>query len=134
MEPVGLAVGLLPVAGGALKASRSIHKKLKVFRHHTREIRHFQKLIERQRDCFTNEIQLLLRQAIQDDFLTEDMMKYPQNPEWYSDNFEERMKKALGRSYDACKSAVQDVSSIMEKIQLEFSCLDEVLGDGETVS
>lgn len=129
MEPVSLVVGLLPIAGLTLKASKSVHKKLKIIRHHVREIRHFQKLIDRQRHFFTNEIHLLLRAVVDDESSIELMLKDSQHDNWKSPNFEAGMRKTLGRNYDACKEAIEDVGSTMKIIQEEFDHFDESVVD-----
>ncbi|KAK4442280.1 hypothetical protein QBC34DRAFT_453209 [Podospora aff. communis PSN243] len=52
MEPVSLALGIIPVLGGSVKIYKSTHSKLKNFRHYSREVDRVRKLFDRQKHFF----------------------------------------------------------------------------------
>lgn len=134
MEPVSLAFGVLPVLGGAVKACKLIHKKLKIFRHYSRELRRIHKQIDRQWHFFTNEVHLLLRPAVDDDFIVDAMLKDAQHHKWTSKELEGMMRQSLGKNYEACQDVIEDFRSTMEDLQAVFKCFDALVAKCEEVS
>lgn len=126
MEPVSLAFGVLPVIGGAIKGWQIVHKKLKVFRHYSRELQRVQKQIDRQSHFFRNEIHLLLKPAVQDVSIIESMLRDPEHALWKSDEFEAAMRASLGKNYDACLDVIQEVGSTTERFQELFECFESL--------
>lgn len=126
MEPASLVLGVLPVLGGAIKACRLIHKKLKTFRHYSRELRRIQKQIERQWHFFTNEIHLLLRPVIDDEFIVEGMLSDARHQQWASRKLEGAMRESLGKNYEACRDVIEEFRTIIESLHGLFQCFDEL--------
>lgn len=134
MEPVSLAFGVLPVVGGAVKTCKAIRKKLKIFRHYSRELRRVQKRVSGQSVVFTNEVHLLLEPCLHDEDVVELMMKDENHPKWASKELEDGMRRSLGRSYSSCCDLIEDIGSTMTDLQSVFDCFDQILDQCDEVS
>lgn len=126
MEPVSLALGVLPLLGGAIKAYKSAHKKFKVFRHYSREIARLRKHIDRQRQFFVNESHLLLRAAIDDEAIIESMLEDAEHARWRSKWLESRLREHLAKNYAVCQDIVIEIEAAMGDLQQELRCFDEL--------
>ncbi|KAH7191984.1 uncharacterized protein B0J16DRAFT_52428 [Fusarium flagelliforme] len=127
MEPVSLALGVLPIVGGAVKTCKVVRKKLKIFRHYSRELRRVQKRVSRQSQVFTNELHLLLRPCVNDEDVVESMLKDERHPKWSSKELEDGMRRSLGESYSSCRELIEDIGSTMADLQSVFDCFDQIL-------
>ncbi|RBR18564.1 uncharacterized protein FIESC28_06019 [Fusarium coffeatum] len=127
MEPVSLALGVLPIVGGAVKTCKVVRKKLKIFRHYSRELRRVQKRVSRQSQVFTNEVHLLLRPCLNEEDVVELMLKDESHPKWASKELENGMRRSLGESYSSCREIIEDIGSTMESLQSIFDCFDQIL-------
>lgn len=127
MEPVSLAFGVLPVFGGAVKTCKVICKKLKIFRHYSREIRRIQKRVGLKSQVFANEIHLLLRRSLQDEDIVELMLKDEHHPKWSSQELENETRRSLGDSYSSYEHIIEEIGSTMDTIQSIFDCFDQIL-------
>ncbi|CAF3488280.1 unnamed protein product [Fusarium graminearum] len=127
MESLSLAFGVLPVVGEAVKTCRVVRRKLKLFRHYSRELRQVQKRVGRQSQVFSNEIHLLLRPSLQDDDLVEVMLKDQDHPKWTSQDLEDGMRNSLGDNYTSCREIIEDIGSILSSLQSVFDCFDQAL-------
>jgi hypothetical protein len=133
MEPVSLAFGVLPVLGGAIKACKLIHKKLRIFRHYSRELRRIHKQIDRQWHFFTNEVHLLLRPAVNDEFIVDAMLKDAHHHRWSSNELEGSLRRSLGKNYEACQDVIEDFRSTIDDLQSVLKCFDALTAECEQV-
>jgi len=124
MDPVSITLGVLPLVGGAIKSYKAVHKKLKIFRHYSREVRQVQKQLERQSHFFVNEIHLLLRQALEDERSIQLMIKHAHHPRWRSNALEAGMQAMLGEGYRVCQDVIEELGSTIESLQDALSCFD----------
>ncbi|EKJ76848.1 hypothetical protein FPSE_03034 [Fusarium pseudograminearum CS3096] len=127
MEPVSLAFGVLPVVGEAVKTCKVVRRKLKLFRHYSRELRRVQKRVGRQSRVFSNEIHLLLRPSLQDEDVVEVMLKDQDHPKWTSQDLEDGMRNSLGDNYTSCREIIEDIGSTLTSLQSVFDCFDQAL-------
>ncbi|KAI1056420.1 hypothetical protein LB507_001650, partial [Fusarium sp. FIESC RH6] len=127
MEPVSLALGVLPIVGGVVKTCKVVRKKLKIFRHYSRELRRVQRRVSRQSQVFTNEVHLLLRPCLHDEDVVELMLKDESHPKWASKELEDGMRRSLGESYSSCRELIEDIGSTMTDLQSVFDCFDQIL-------
>lgn len=134
MEPLSLAFGVLPVVGEAVKTCRVVRRKLKLFRHYSRELRRVQKRVGRQSQVFSNEIHLLLRPSLQDDDLVEVMLKDQDHPKWTRQDLEDGMRNSLGDNYTSCREIIEDIGSTLSSLQSVFDCFDQALDKRDEVS
>jgi hypothetical protein len=134
MEPVSLALGVLPVVGGAVKMCKVVRKKLKVFRHYSRELRRVQKRVGRQSQVFTNEVHLLLRPSLRDEDIVELMLKDENHPKWTSQELEDGMRRSLGDNYSSCREIIEEIGTTLAGLQSVFDCFDQILDQCDEVS
>ncbi|KAF5974208.1 hypothetical protein FCOIX_8414 [Fusarium coicis] len=129
MEPVSLALGIIPIVGGSLKAYKSIHSKLKTFRHYSREVDRVRKYFDRQRQFFLNEVHFVLRMALDDEVLVQEMVADGAHSEWHSHRLESAIVESFGDNSGALMEIFEDVRTIINDVQMAlecFSCLEEV--------
>lgn len=126
MEPVSLALGVLPLLGVAVKGYRAIRKKSKVFSHYSREVKQVHKSLDWQREIFFHEIHLLIRPILDDDSLIDEMIKNPEHLEWRADGLEVDMRKLLGRSYDTCEEIIGDIGAAIQHLEDQLECFDDL--------
>ncbi|KAG4274723.1 hypothetical protein FPRO04_09087 [Fusarium proliferatum] len=129
MEPVSLALGIIPIVGGSLKAYKSIHSKLKTFRHYSREVDRVRKHFDRKRQFFLNEVHFVLRLALDDEVLVKEMVADGAHLEWHSQRLESAIVESFGDNSGALMEIVEDVRTIINDVQMAlecFSCLEEV--------
>ncbi|KAI1143644.1 hypothetical protein F5Y05DRAFT_2035 [Hypoxylon sp. FL0543] len=119
MDPVSLTLGIAPLCLTAIKGLTRLSSKLKVFRHHRKEIRRIRKKLRIQQDWFRDEWHLLLLQII-DAHLAGAMMGDPNHPQWQAKEFEADLKSYLGSKYDPFHETIDEVrksiSELLEKL------------------
>ena len=82
MDPVSLTLGILPMVGNAVNVYKSVRAKFKIFCHYSAEVERIRKKFGAQRDYFLNEVELVLRLALQDQDVIKDMIKDPAHDQW----------------------------------------------------
>lgn len=128
MDPVSLALGIVPLLGGSLKVYKSTYSKLKTFRHYSREVDRVRKHFDRQRQFFLNEVHLVLRLVLDDEALVQDMVEDGTHKKWKSRSLETDMVDRLGDNIRSLKEIIEDIQVVINDLQkgLEcFNCLDE---------
>ncbi|KAF5575531.1 hypothetical protein FPCIR_13107 [Fusarium pseudocircinatum] len=128
MEPVSLALGIIPIVGGSLKVYKSIYSKLRTFRHYSREVDRVRKHFDRQRQFFLNEVHFVLRLALDDEVLVKAMVADGTHLEWHSHRLESAIVESFGDNSRALMEIVEDVRTIINDVKMAlecFSCLEE---------
>ncbi|KAK7909079.1 hypothetical protein PG985_014957 [Apiospora marii] len=120
MEPVSLTLAVLPLAGAAVKAYISLHKKLKTFRHYSREVRRIYRRVECQKRFFYHELHLLVRSGIDDSETVKQMLVTANHPKWSCQILEDTLKTDLGDSYETYLETVDDISDAVAELQQEL--------------
>ncbi|KAK8067265.1 hypothetical protein PG997_014012 [Apiospora hydei] len=126
MDPVSIVFAVLPLLAGAVKAYISVSKRCRVIHHFPRELLRLRKKLERQHQIFANESHLLVRIAISDDGIIEQMLEDPQHSQWHSSKLETALKRFLANSYDAYLGIVEEVCSTIQGLEDEL-CKCDVL-------
>lgn len=134
MDPFSLSLGVLQVTGVALKLSMLLYTKLKVFRNYSREVRRVIKDVERQHNSFMHEIHLILQQAKQDEAEIEQMLEDQEHCKWRSITLQNELGNAFGKSLDTIQETIEDIGSILQSLQGELCCFDEIVDMREKVS
>ncbi|KAI8716924.1 hypothetical protein NCS52_00987000 [Fusarium sp. LHS14.1] len=100
MEPVSLALGILPVIGGSIGAYKAAVSKLKIFCHYSREVKRLRQRFDLQRVVFLNEAELLLSDVLRDRALAKSMVDGEGQSRWDDSKLEasdESVKDAVKR-------------------------------------
>ena len=134
MDPVSLTLGILPLAGGAIKIYKSIRSKLKVFCHYSSEIERLRKRFGRQRDYFLNEIELLIGLALDDHALVKDMIKDPDHSKWHCPALNKALRARMERNFDSLEGIIDDITATMEQFQDGFQCFEPLELERDSVS
>ena len=134
MDPISITLGVLPLVGGAIKSYKAVHKKLKIFRHYSREVRQVQKQLERQSHFFVNEVHLLLRQIHEDELSIRAMLRDPQDSRWTSRGLEIRLRTMLGEGYEVGRDAIEEIRTTMESLQDGLSCFHQLTAECQEVA
>ncbi len=128
MEPVSLALGILPLLSEVLKLYNATNSKLKIFRHYSRAIDRARKQFERQRQFFLNETNLVLRLANINTCEVREMVGDLDHPEWCSPDLKNDLEQCLGRNNALIVGIIEDIEYIITQWQegMEcFQCLEE---------
>ncbi|OTA61834.1 hypothetical protein K449DRAFT_434155 [Hypoxylon sp. EC38] len=121
MDPESLALGIAPICISAIKGLSLLSSKLKVFRHHSKEIKQIRKKLKIQGGWFQDEIHLLLLKLV-DAQVVATMMEDHDNPQWTDREFEARMRSHMGSKYDSFQETIDEVREIIEDLLDKLSC------------
>ncbi|KAK4159524.1 hypothetical protein QBC43DRAFT_327019, partial [Cladorrhinum sp. PSN259] len=131
MEPVSLALGIVPLIISGIKGYRSLRSKFKIFCHYSAQVERIRKLLGVQRDYFLNETELMLRLVVQDQVLVKEMMKDAKHLEWGSEKLQANMEKQLGRSMEPFKDTVEDILELVVSLENGLGCFDILTAEHE---
>ncbi|KAI0138654.1 hypothetical protein F4776DRAFT_619341 [Hypoxylon sp. NC0597] len=115
MDPVSLALGIAPLCISAIKGLTLLASKLKLFRHHCKEIKQIRKKLKIQGGWFRDELHLLLLKVVDAQVVTA-MMDDHDHPQWRDKEFEAKMKSHLGDKYDSFQETVDEVRETIEDL------------------
>ncbi|KAK7966238.1 uncharacterized protein PG986_000515 [Apiospora aurea] len=124
MDPVSIVFAVLPLLAGAVKAYISVRKRCKVIHHFPRELLRLRRKLERQQQIFANESHLLVRIAISDDGIIEQMLEDPKHSQWHNSELEAALKTFLANSYDAYREIVEEVCTMIQVLEDELCKCD----------
>lgn len=125
MDPVSLTLGIAPLCLSAVSGAQIVKKKLKVLRHHDRELSRFNKRFKGQIGIFQDECQLLLQEVV-DDATVEAMLDGKFGPQdWTSSGFEQEFKQHLGRKYEDTKETIEQTQMHITELGTELSSLEQ---------
>jgi hypothetical protein len=117
MDPVSLTLGILPLLGAAIKAYGAVNEKIKICRHHCREIRRARAAFESQKSIFHNEVHLLIRPVVNDGRTIDRMLKDPSHPKWTCSVLNDAMRKALAGNYESCRDTITAIGEEIEELE-----------------
>ncbi|EMR63244.1 hypothetical protein UCREL1_9814 [Eutypa lata UCREL1] len=103
-----LALAIVPLCATAIQGAAFIRKRLKILRHHDKEIKRLRKKFISQTDIFLDECQLLLQEILEPEVAAE-LIEDPSHPDWLSPRLDEKIKVYLGRKYDDFKATVEEI-------------------------
>lgn len=126
-DPFSITLGVLQLTGAALKVSSIICRKIRIFRNYSREVKRVLKGFERQRQNFVHEVHLCLRQAQQPDNDILQMLDDANHPNWTSRELQLELETAFGARLDACRDTIEEIGSILNSLQGELVCFDEIV-------
>lgn len=86
-----------------------------------------------QRDYFSNEIELMLRLALDDPVLVKQLLKDPSSMKWEAQGLQENLEQQLGRNSESFKNMVEDIRELMTALQEGFQCFAPLSCEHEKV-
>ncbi|PTB64676.1 hypothetical protein BBK36DRAFT_140979 [Trichoderma citrinoviride] len=122
MDPIYQTLGILPTIGNAIDVYKSIRVKFKIFCHYSAEVERIRKRFGAQRDFFLNEVELVLRLALQDQDIIKDMIKDPAHNQWEANSLQEKLESVLGRNARSMTDIVNDIEESMQALRRAFQC------------
>ncbi|KAJ4326714.1 hypothetical protein N0V84_002829 [Fusarium piperis] len=126
MEPVSLALGILPVIGGSISAYKATVSKLKIFCHYSREVKRLRQRFDLQRVLFLNEAELLLSDVLKDHALAKSMVDGEGQSRWGDSNLEASIQQHMGRSLDSFKDVMEEIDTTMTEFQVGLDCFKQL--------
>ncbi|KAK3988278.1 hypothetical protein QBC44DRAFT_105218 [Cladorrhinum sp. PSN332] len=125
-DPLSITLGVIPLVGVVCKSYAAVHKKFSTFSHYSSTVARFQKQLKLQRRIFENEIHLLLRLAIHDDFAIK-LMRTDQNHEnWADDELDQDLRDQLGDNCQPCLDIIQEVERGLTNLQEKLGVFDQL--------
>ncbi|KAK4223485.1 hypothetical protein QBC38DRAFT_487623 [Podospora fimiseda] len=124
MEPVSLALGIVPLVISGIKGYRSLRSKFKTFCHYSSQVDRTRKLLGIQRDYFLNETELMLRLVVEDQVLVKEMIKDPNHSEWGSPTLRTKLEKQLDRSLEPFTDTIEDITQIIASLEDGLKCFE----------
>ncbi|OLN96893.1 hypothetical protein CCHL11_02467 [Colletotrichum chlorophyti] len=119
MAELALAVvGVVPLVGGAIKAYKEVNGKLKLFRHHSKEVKKVHKVLKIQRQVFANECRLWLGLVIDDDEVASEMASDSDHEGWNDFRLDASFRSQLNDNYEAWFEITKDISESISDIEL----------------
>lgn len=124
MDPVSLALGIAPLCLGALKGAKHAKSKIKLLKHHDREVSRFRKRLRTQMSIFRDESQLLIQDAGIGPDLAAEMLEDHSHEHWTSPNLELQIQKFIGKRYLDLKEVTEQVHTQVAAFDLDLSALE----------
>ncbi|KAF3012668.1 hypothetical protein E8E14_011420 [Neopestalotiopsis sp. 37M] len=110
-----LALAILPLCFGAVKGIVIAKKKLKILRHHHKEIKRLRKRFNSQTDIFLDECQLLFQEFLSPQE-AEALVEDEKHSGWTSPELGAQVRGYLGRRYGAFCEAVGDIAEAINSL------------------
>lgn len=129
MDPVSLALGIAPLCIGALKGAKHAKSKIKLLKHHSREVSRLRKRLKTQMSIFRDESQLLLQDAGVDPNFAAEMMADYSHHFWTGAGLEEQIRSFVDKRYPEMKQVTEEIHGQVDNIDAELSKLED---SGET--
>jgi hypothetical protein len=125
MDPVSLALGIAPLCLGALKGAKHAKSKIKLLKHHGREVSRLRKRLRTQMSIFRDESQLLLHDAGIDHDLAAEMFDDYSHHYWAGADLDDQIRGFLGKKYLELKQATEHIHEQVAKFDEELSRLED---------
>lgn len=122
MDPVSISLKILPELGNAVGAYRCARSKFKTFRRYSKEIDRIYRMFDIQRECFINEMKLLLSLVLQDQAIITDMMDNLRHDQWSAESLENELKTLIGRNMPSLNDSINDMNNIITALQEKLQC------------
>ncbi|KAI3324278.1 hypothetical protein HD806DRAFT_494603 [Xylariaceae sp. AK1471] len=118
MEPVSLAIGIIPLIGAAVTGYKATRRKLKSFRQYARGVQRIREQLIVQQTSFQNESLLFLRLVTDSDLEARGLLRTLNTLEpAIQAHLEDQWKKRLTDSYEACRLLYTDVLTTNNELQ-----------------
>ncbi|KAH6640131.1 hypothetical protein F5144DRAFT_609192 [Chaetomium tenue] len=124
MDPVSLALGIAPLCLGALKGAKHAKSKIKLLKHHDREVSRFRKRLRTQMSIFRDESQLLIQDAGIGPDLAAEMLEDHSHEHWTSPDLEFQIQKFIGKRYPDLKEVTEQVHTQVATFDRDLSALE----------
>ncbi len=131
MDPISLGLGITPLCIAALKGAKHTKSKIKLLRHHDREISRFRKKLRTQVSIFCHDSQLLLQDAGVDPDLAAEMLDDYSHDEWGGPAVENLIQEFLGRKYLEVKRVAEEIRDHITELDVELSSLEDSAGSAD---
>ncbi|KAK1852086.1 hypothetical protein CCHR01_05326 [Colletotrichum chrysophilum] len=126
MAELALGVaGIVPLIGGAIKAYKEVKRKLKLFRHRSKETKKLQKVLRIQRQVFANECRLWLKFVIEDDDIAADMVSDADHDGWRGPDLDASLRSRLHENYDTWHDITAEISQSISTLEADIMNLEE---------
>jgi hypothetical protein len=125
MDPISLGLGIAPLCIAALKGAKHTKSKIKLLRHHDREISRFRKRLKTQVSIFRDESQLLLLDAGVDRNLAAEMLEDFSHEQWVDQGLERQIQAFLDTKYPEVKQVTEQIRDQITHFDIELSNLEE---------
>lgn len=122
-----LALAIVPLCLSALKGIHVVHKKLKILRHHGKEIKRLRTRFSSQTEIFLDECQLLFQELLGPEE-AEALVVDADHPRWSSSDLDGQVETYLGRRYSSFQDTVSEIDQYI--ISLDTSLGDSPASDG----
>lgn len=133
MEPVSLALGILPVIGASIGAYKATVSKLKTFCHYSREVKRLRQRFDLQRVVFLNEAELLLSDTLRDHALAKSMVDGEGQSRWGDSDLEAGVREHMGRSWESFKDVMEEIETTMMEFQDGLNCFKQLEAERQEV-
>ncbi|KAF4478461.1 hypothetical protein CGGC5_v013386 [Colletotrichum fructicola Nara gc5] len=118
-------VGIVPLVGGAIKAYKEVKRRLKLFRHSSREVKNVLKLVKIQRQIFSNECCLWLRFALEEDDIISEMASDPGHDGWKDPSLDESLRSRLKENYSVWVDIISGISVTINNLDTDLTSFEE---------
>ncbi|KAH6843468.1 hypothetical protein B0I37DRAFT_218296 [Chaetomium sp. MPI-CAGE-AT-0009] len=125
MDPVSLTLGIAPLCLGVLKGAKHAKSKIKLLRHHGREISRFRKRLRTQVSIFRDESHLLVQDAGVDPDLAAEMLEDHNHEHWTSPDLEFQIQSFLGKRYLGLKEITEQIHAQVAALDLDLGTLED---------
>ncbi|KAI8631337.1 hypothetical protein F5Y19DRAFT_27279 [Xylariaceae sp. FL1651] len=125
MEPVSLAVGLIPLIGAAVTGYRSTRKKLKSFCRYSRGVQRIREQLLVQQTIFLNETRLFLRLIVDNDIDARELLRNLETNDDVAVELEDEWEKCLSNSYEACRLVYTSIATANNKLQRQLDPFED---------
>jgi hypothetical protein len=123
-DPVSIILGAIPLLATAFKGYSAVSKKLRIFRHYSRETDRFNRTLERQRFLFRNECHLLLRLTEVEEEILSAMMDDSDHHSWTDESLYSKFQETLKSNYEPCRDVMEDVCMSIKALESQLQGFD----------
>lgn len=125
MDPISLTLGIAPLCIGALKGAKHAKSKIKLLKHHGREVSRLRKRFKTQVSIFRDESQLLLQDAGVDPDAAAQMMTDYSHHSWTGADLEEQISSFVDKRYPEMKQVTEEIHGQVANFDGELSKLED---------
>lgn len=115
-EAAGVALAVLPLLISAIEHYEGCLKPVRRFCKFVSQAQRFQKKFDTQRTIFRNQCLLLLLDVLEQETV-QFMMTDKANPSWSDRRLDHELQERLGASQDTCISTIEEIASVLRRLQ-----------------
>ena len=117
VEAAGLVFGILPVIFETLKAYRSAHEKIQIFKQCSKELTCIQTRLRSQKCIFSTHCRLLLRLVVEDERINEMLAESTSGSTWQDKRLNDQMNETLDSNFDHCKAIIENTKAVLDNLE-----------------